>query len=79
MSLAVCGCQAKLGERCDGFFTNTCESGGACVKMDDGAICAKDCNPKFGDKCTEGFECKNVTFKGAAVGGKCVPNAMPAK
>jgi hypothetical protein len=71
LALALAGCQAEVGERCDGFFTNTCKSPASCVETDDGAYCANSCGT--GHKCPEGYECRMVTVDGLPMGGHCLP------
>ena len=69
--LSFAGCQAKDGERCDGFFTNTCKSPASCVHAQNKAFCANSCGAK--NKCPEGYQCVQVTHQNAPVGGHCLP------
>ena len=48
------GCEAKLGERCDGFFKNTCKAPASCVKTSKGKVCANSCSA--GNKCQKGLK-----------------------
>lgn len=68
--LGFSACQAEVGERCDGFFKNTCRAPASCVHTDEGAWCANSCT---GNECDEGFECVMVTVSGLPAGGHCLP------
>jgi len=73
------GCQGELGERCDGFFQNTCRSPATCIELDDRAVCATGCNSWMGEySCDdETWEMVDVTAQmgsaSAAMGCFCVP------
>ena len=68
------GCEAKLGERCDGFFKNTCKAPASCVKTSKGKVCAGSCSA--GNKCQKGFKPAKAQFKGHAAGCVCIPENM---
>jgi hypothetical protein len=68
--LGFSACQGEVGERCDGFFKNTCRSPASCVHTDEGAWCANSCT---GGECDEGYECVMVTVNGLPAGGHCLP------
>ena len=73
-ALVLGGCEAKLGERCDGFFKNTCKAPASCVKLGSGKkVCAGSCSM---GKCQKGFKPAKATFKGHAAGCMCIPENM---
>ena len=84
LSTCALGCEAKVGERCDGFFKNQCAYPGVCVTTDDGDYCAVSCKThmtgdQMGQKYCEdpSHEIVQVTAKmgsmSAAMGCHCVP------
>lgn len=64
------GCQAELGERCDGFFSNGCRSPASCVETESGSYCAGSCSM---GTCPAGFECVMATVNDLPAGEVCLP------
>ncbi|MFH2006024.1 MAG: hypothetical protein ABI333_05500 [bacterium] len=65
------GCEAQVGERCDGFFKNSCKAPASCVKTPKAKVCAGSCGAN--DKCPEGQVCARTEFKGNPAFKVCVP------
>lgn len=72
-ALLLAGCEAKVGERCDGFFKNTCKAPASCVKTQKGKVCANSCSM---GKCQKGFKPAQAQVKGLAAGCLCIPENM---
>ena len=81
LSLFALGCEGELGERCDGFFQNTCRAPASCIELDDRAVCATGCSSWLGEE-----SCDDPTWEmiqvsvdhaggTAAMGCHCVPPA----
>jgi hypothetical protein len=85
LSVAGAACEAQPGERCDGFFTNTCAYPGMCVELEDRSVCAVSCDRRFGGEdpgpyCADpAHEMVEVTAElgstSGAMGCYCVPRS----
>ena len=73
-SCLLVACEAEVGERCDGFFQNTCKAPATCIYTDDGAYCADTCDS---GTCPDGFECVPVIVESTSgdvtAGEYCLP------
>lgn len=79
--VALLGCEAKAGERCDGFFSNGCKAPATCVTDGDKAVCGVTCDTHLtGEKAGQKY-CKDPAFQpvevqvegGGSMGCHCIP------
>jgi hypothetical protein len=61
--VAVAACQAEAGQRCDGFFTNTCKSPSTCVSDGEQSVCAVSCDTHMSGENMGQKYCENPTFE----------------
>ncbi len=84
LSIVGMGCQAEVGQRCDGFFTNQCKSPASCVDGPDGSYCATSCSMRaIPEPGQERYYCDDESLEpvevkldnGAPMGCHCFPKA----
>ena len=74
---AAAACQAEPGQRCDGFFTNTCRSPSTCVSDDEKSVCAVSCSTHMSGENMGQPYCEDPTFQVVEVMAETPQGPMP--